>query len=87
MAGRAAEQGTDARDQFVGVERLDEVVVGARLQAAHAVGDLAARREHQRRGVDALLPELLDHLEAVPARQAHVEDDQIRFVCLSAGKT
>src|SRR6266566_2174198 len=37
------------RYQFVEVERFDEVVVGARIERAEAIGDLAACREHDNR--------------------------------------
>ena len=43
------------RQQLDRLERLGEVVVGAELQADHAIDDLGARGQHQDRRLDALL--------------------------------
>ena len=43
------QQGAKARDELLQVERLDQVVVGARFQAGDAVGDGVARGQHQDR--------------------------------------
>jgi hypothetical protein len=75
--GAPAQQRADARQQFGEGEGLDEVVVGATLQAAHAVLDLVARGEHQHRRGLALGAHRGQHAEAVDARQHHVEQHQV----------
>ena len=78
-AGRrgAAEQRLDARQQFADVERLGEVVVGAKLEADDAVHDLAAGAQHQDRRRHAPLPERAAHVVPVAARQHPVENDEV----------
>src|ERR1700709_1487148 len=44
-----------AGEQFIGIDRLDEIVVGAGAQAIHAVAHLAARGEHEDRAIEAAL--------------------------------
>src|SRR4029077_12631867 len=48
----AAHDGMDARDQFVLVEWLGHVVVGAKAQASHFVLDTAEASEDQDRALD-----------------------------------
>ena len=54
--GPPPEQRVHARQQLLEVERLDEVVVGAGLEALHAVLDLVTGGEHEDRDVVARLP-------------------------------
>ena len=58
-------------------ERLGQVVVGAAVEAGHAVLDRVARREHQHRRPDAVVAQPPAGLEAVDARQHHVQDDRV----------
>src|SRR5712691_4642207 len=44
---RAAEQRLDTRQQYARAERLGYVIVGAHLQAHHAIGFFATRGEHE----------------------------------------
>ena len=74
-----AEQRLDAREQFRHLERLDEVVVGAELQADDAIHDLAARRQHQDRRLDAALPQRPADVEAAAAWQHDVEQDDVEW--------
>ena len=72
-----AEQAGDARQQDGEVERLGQVVVGARLEAAqHVVGVRAGGQQHHRHELPrrAQPPH---HLEAVEAGQHDVEQDDI----------
>ena len=76
LAGRApAQQRLQPRDHLLHGERLDDVVVGARLQAAHAVVDLVARREDADRHLVAALAQAAQDLEAVEVGHAQVEQD------------
>ena len=47
--GAASRQRLDAREQLGEGERLDQIVVAAGAQAAHAIVDLAERADDQRR--------------------------------------
>ena len=75
----SAQEGAHARYQLVGVERLREIIVGARIEAGDSVADLGAGSEHERRCADALSPELLHNLESVALGKADVEDEQVGF--------
>ncbi len=76
----AGEQALDPGQQLRRVERLDEVVVGARAQAADLLLDLPLGGEHDDRNVagGALLgPDLGRDLVAVELGQHDVEQDQV----------
>ena len=74
--GGAPQDGADPRDHLASAERLDDVVVGAELEADDAVGLLPARREdddrHARRR-----PQLAADVEPGAVRQPDVEQDEI----------
>ena len=75
-----AQDGRDAREQLHQRERLGDVVVGAELEAAHAIELGAARREHDHRhaaGRAAAAADPPAHLEAVEVGQHDVEHDQV----------
>ena len=44
--GRRAQAGADARDELLGVERLDDVVVGSALEPLDDIGRVALGGEH-----------------------------------------
>jgi len=67
-----------ARQQLARVERLGEVVVGAELEAAHAIDVVAARGQDQHRTL-AVAPQLDQHVEAGLQRQHHVEDREVEL--------
>src|ERR1700730_28205 len=69
------EQGLDARDELLTAERLDDVVVGARLQTAHSLELSAPRGQHQDRHV-ADIPDPFERLPAVQVRHPHVENNE-----------
>jgi hypothetical protein len=72
-----AEQRTHARQQLGEVEGLDQVVVGASVEACDLVGGGVARREHENRDGRPAGPGAAADLEAGAARQQHVQHDQI----------
>ena len=82
-AGATGER-ADARDELGERERLDEVVVGARVERGDARLDGIARGEHEHRHVDARAAQLLEHVEAVAIRQAEIEDHQIEVAAQAA---
>ena len=78
----AAEDGPHPRHQLPGRERLDQVVVGAQLEAEDAVDLVVARREEED-GHGAAGADLAADVEAVAgSRQADVEDDDPRVLLL-----
>src|SRR3954452_6979249 len=77
-ARRAApEQRAHACEQLLAFERLDEVVVGADVQALHARLQCVACGEHQDRRVVPVVAQATGDIEAVQPRQAEVEDDDV----------
>src|SRR3954467_15720215 len=86
MRLRAAQERAHARRELRHGERLDHVVVGAEVEAAHAILDRVARRQHQHRQWTALVAggaQPAQHLEAVHLRQADVEDHQVEALLRS----
>ena len=65
------------RGQLGERERLGHVVVGAAVEAAHAVLDRVARREHQHGHPVRLRAQAPAGLDAVHPRQHHVEHDGV----------
>ena len=59
------------------LERLRQVVVGPELQAHDAIHHLPACGQHQDRRADAALAQRPADVEAVAARQHHVEQDDV----------
>ncbi len=78
--GAAAQQGADAGEQLVQLERLDQVVVGARVQAGDPVADRVAGGEHQDRGGVPRTPDAAGRGQPVHARHLDVQHDQVRLV-------
>ena len=73
----APSQGPQPRLQFREGEGLGQVVVGAAIEPADAIGDRIARGEHQDRRPDVVLAKALAGLEAVDPGQHDVEDDRV----------
>jgi hypothetical protein len=76
MVRAAPQQRADTREQLGERKRLDEIVVGAFLQAAHAVLDAVARGQHQHRRL-GLRAHRFQHAETVDAGQHDVEQQQV----------
>ena len=75
--GLAAQQCANARRELVQVERLDQVVIGAGIEALYPVGDRIARGDDENR---QLLPKGAggcQDLETSLARQAEIEQQQV----------
>ena len=76
-AGRPpAQQRPDPRQQLAALEGLHQVVVGAAVEAVDPVLGLGAGGQHQDRHVAVGAQPAAD-LDAVEARQAEVEDDEV----------
>ncbi len=84
----AAQHGADTRHQLGRRERLGDVVVGAGVEAAHAIALLTARRQHDDRqvGGGGLAAQLPANLDPRHQRQHPVEQDEIGRVVLHRGE-
>lgn len=71
------QQRVQARRQLAQVERLEQVIVGARLQAVDTVGHRVPCGQDQHRDFQALLAQLLEQLEAVFIGQAEVQHHDV----------
>ena len=69
-------QCADPRQELVVRERLDEIVVGARIEPGDAIGDGVARGEHQDGQIRSVAQSPAD-LHAVDAGEHDVEYDEI----------
>ena len=76
-AGAAAQQRADPRRELGQLERLDDVVVGARVEALDAIGDRVARGDDQHRPRVAAPAQRAQHVEAFLARQPEVEQHEV----------
>jgi hypothetical protein len=76
----APEQGAEARLELPQRERLDQVVVGAGVQAGHPVVDRVAGGQHEHRRAVAGGPQAPAHLQPVEARHGDVEHDRVHVV-------
>src|SRR4051812_36871968 len=74
--GTAPQQRPDPRQQLLALERLDQVIVGAAVEAGDAVLGLGAGGQHQDRHV-AIAAQAPTDLDPVESRQAEVEDDEV----------
>ena len=77
-AGGAPQQRAQPREQLLERERLDQVVVGAGVEPADAVGHRVARGEDEHRRAVAGGAQPAAHLEPVHVRHQHVEHQRIR---------
>jgi D-alanyl-D-alanine carboxypeptidase/D-alanyl-D-alanine-endopeptidase (penicillin-binding protein 4) len=81
---RAAQQSTHAGRKLGHGKGLDHVVIGAQVEAAHAIVHRIARGEHQHGKrptlVGSLRAQAAQHFIAVHLRQADVQDNEIKFL-------
>lgn len=75
--GGAPLQSPQTREQFLLRERLDQIVVGAGVEAGDAVVHAVPRREHEDGDGAALRPERAGEVESRAVRQGDVEHDGI----------
>src|SRR5947209_8144992 len=71
----AAAEGLETRKKFDEGERLDEVIIAAGAQAAHAIVDLAQRGDDQEGSRDTVVAQLPHHGDAVDIWQHPVNGD------------
>jgi hypothetical protein len=77
VTGRTAHQRAQARQQFLGVEGLGQIVVGPCVKAGDLLAPGAARSQDQHRRGDAVLAPTLQHRDAVDLGQAQIEHDGV----------
>jgi hypothetical protein len=83
VALRAADDGVDAGDQFVLVERLGEVIVGAEAEALHLVLDAGQTREDQDRRFHLGDAQGAQNLVARHVGEVQVEQDDVVIIELA----
>ena len=77
VTDRAAQQRPHARQHFLEMKRLGDIIVGAGVEALHLVAPAVARGQQQHRHGAAGAPPGLQHRNAVHLRQADIEDDRV----------
>ncbi len=73
----AAQAGAHPCDEFLRLERLDHVVVGAGFETQHDVDGVGLRRQHDDRDT-RVGAQHTAHVDAVHAREHEVEEHEIR---------
>ena len=77
VADRAAQQRAHARQHFLEMKRLGDIVVGAGVEALHLVAPAVARGQQQHRHGAAGAAPGFQHRNAVHLRQADIEHDRV----------
>src|SRR5690606_18490660 len=77
LARAATTEGAYTRGKFGKIERLGDVVVGARIKTGHAVVQAVARRDNEHGDLVAVLAQLAQYVQAAAARQVQVEQQQV----------
>jgi D-alanyl-D-alanine carboxypeptidase/D-alanyl-D-alanine-endopeptidase (penicillin-binding protein 4) len=78
LAAVAADQGAHARFQFADLERLDQVIVGAGVEADQLVLQRVAGGQHQHRGgALGVLAQLAAKIQTIHAGQHQVQHDHV----------
>ncbi|MNO90789.1 hypothetical protein D3C76_823180 [compost metagenome] len=68
-----------ACSEFAQIERLEQIVVGAGLQAIDAIGDRVTGREDQHWQFQTVMAQLLQQLEAIFVGQAKIEHHDVEL--------
>ena len=77
MAGRAPDQGPEARQHLGHVEGLGHIVVGAGIESGNLLAPAIARGQDQDRHPPPGRPPALEHADAVDHGQPEIEHDRI----------
>ena len=73
----ATDQGPKACDQLLGLERLGDIIVRARVQPRHLVRPAVARGQHQHGHHAPFLAPAVEHRQPVNLGQAEVDDGDV----------
>src|SRR3546814_2102021 len=77
LARSATDERAQAGDQLLALERLGEVIVGARVQPRHLVRPAIARREDKHRESQSFLAPAIQHCQPVNLRQTKIQDNRV----------
>jgi hypothetical protein len=80
LRAAAAHQGADAGLELPEVDRLGEVVIGARVERPHGHVRVLRAGQHDDRRLPAFAAQVLEHRNAVAIGQDEVEDDRVVVV-------
>ncbi|MNF82204.1 hypothetical protein D3C84_645040 [compost metagenome] len=80
-----AQQGVQPCSEFAQVERFEQVVVSAGLQAINTISDRVPRRENQHRQFQTVVAQLLQQFQAVFIGQSEVEHHHVELGYLEHG--
>ena len=83
VARGAADQRAQAGNQFLGLERLGDIIVGAGIEARYLVRPAVARGQHEHRGSLALFAPAVENGQPVDFRQTEIEHDRVVILGLS----
>jgi len=73
----AMKTGSNAGNQFAQIKGLHQIVIGPQLQSLHLILYFSQRREHNDRQVGFCLAQKAAHVQAIPARQIDIQNNQI----------
>src|SRR6266850_1409879 len=82
----APKQGTNSSQQFCERERLDQVIVSARIQTGNAILQCIARGQQQNRRLDASLPNARQNLKSIAAGKHEIQKNQIELLGVDSKK-
>ena len=77
-----AQLGAHAGQQHGELERLQDIVIGTRIEPQDLIGIGRIPGQHHDRRLEAALAQLLDGLAAIHVRQANVEHDEVEMAAL-----
>jgi len=77
LSGRAAQSGTNAREQFLRAKRLDHIVIRARVESADFAALVIPDRQHQNRHLAPRAKALADSC-AIDVRKAQIQNHETR---------
>ena len=75
-----ADERAQPGNKFLGLERLGQIIIGARIKPCHLVGPAIARGQHQHRKGAAFLAPHAQHRQPINLRQAKVEHHRVIFL-------
>src|SRR5690606_5215907 len=78
----ATQAGTNTRTQFIQLERLDQIIVGARIKTFDTIRQGIARANNNDRDRTVAGTQLFQHLDAVEAGQSEIKQHQVEMLAL-----
>src|ERR1700730_9712413 len=75
-AGDSPKDSTDAREELIGIERLDQIVIRTFVQSFNSIATMGPSRQHDDRH-GTMTTDLVQQSEAIDMRQHDIKDTQI----------